>query len=221
MAGAASPLPTREARPLQNLQRRSAFQAGGQKDPTRDGDAKKRFEREIDGLAAAIQRFRIDVQRFFGGELKIPPEELRDQIPAELRRLQTSKLAGSAEKFRLGSLEAQFNSHLELHGRRMREREQGESLRRREVEEKPDPAAGVVIGPQPGAGAVEALYQAMYLRSGTPNPQIDLERFRTHLTRQAETIRAKTGCTEIKFRVAEEDGKVKIKARPMSAKART
>lgn len=221
MAGAASLLPTVEARPLQNLHRRSALQARGQKDPTAGVDAKKRFEREIDRLADAIRRFRVDSHRFFGGELKIPPDEQRDQITAELRRLQTSKLAGSVEKFRLGSLEAQFNSHLELHGRRLREREQGDALRRREIEEKPDPVAGVVIGPQPGSGAVEALYQAMYLRSGTRNPQIDLERFRTHLTRQADAIRAKTGCTEIKFRVAEEDGKLKIKARPMSAKART
>ncbi|MCP4655111.1 MAG: hypothetical protein GY856_06785 [bacterium] len=186
---------------------------------TPNADARKQIEREITRLATTIEKFRIDAQRFFAGDLMAPPEELRDRIVAELRRLQASKLAGVAENFRLNTLEAQFNSQVELFGRRLRARETGEGVKKAEPAVQHDPEKGVVVGPQARAGAVEALYKGLYLRTGTRNPQMDLERFRTYLGRQAETIRAKTGCAEIQFRIAEEGGKLKIKAKPVRSKA--
>jgi len=192
---------------LQNLQR------------TSNADARKQIEREVSRLATTIEKFRIDAQRFFAGDLKAPPEELRDRIAAELRRLQASKLAGVAEKFRLNTLEAQFNSHVELFGRRLRALETGEGVRKAASEVQHDPEKGVLIGPKTSPGAVEALYKGLYLRTGPRNPAMDLERFRTYLGRQAETIRAKTGCAEIQFRIAEEGGKLKIKAKPIRSKA--
>ena len=47
------------------------------------------------------------------------------------------------------------------------------------------------------------------------NPKMDLERFGAYLERQAESIRSKTGCREIQFRLAVEDGKMKLKAKPI------
>lgn len=186
---------------------------------TSNADARKQIEREITQLATTIEKFRIDAQRFFAGDLMAPPEELRDRIIVELRRLQASKLAGVAEKFRLNTLEARFNSQVELFGRRLRARETGEGVKKAEPAVQHDPEKGVVVGPQARPGAVEALYKGLYLRTGTRNPQMDLERFRTYLGRQAETIRAKTGCAEIQFRIAEEGGKLKIKAKPVRPKA--
>ncbi len=68
-------------------------------------------------------------------------------------------------------------------------------------------------------GAVEALYKGLYLRRGATRTSMDLERFRSHLEKQAGVIRAKTGCQEIQFRIAEENGKMKIKAKPIKGKA--
>ena len=44
---------------------------------------------------------------------------------------------------------------------------------------------------------------------------MDLGRFRAYLDRQAEVIRKKTGCAEIQFRIAVEEGKMKLKAKPL------
>ncbi len=176
-------------------------------------EAKKRYEREIEVLARLVNKFRVDGQRFFAGDLPLPPDELREQVSQSLRRLQNSKLATSANRFRLGSLEAQFNSHLELFGRRLREREHGNAVRAAERPElQHDPQQGVLAGRE---GAAEALYKALYLRRGKGKPKIDLERFRKRLEKQADSIRTKTGCAEIQFRVAEEGGKMKIKAKPI------
>ncbi len=182
------------------------------KTPDSDSAAKKQLDREIDRLAAAIRRFRIDNQRFFGGDLKLPPDELREKILADLRRLRSRSRNGAGANFRLGTLESKFQSHLDLFGRRIRERERSEMRTSAAVDKTaPDPRKGVVLGPEADSPAVEALYQGLYRR----NPKMDLERFRSYIQRQAEVIRTKTGCREIQFRIAEQDGKMKLKARPI------
>ncbi len=175
--------------------------------------ANKQLQRDIDRLAVSIRKFRIDSQRFFAGDLKLPPDDLRDRITADLRRLQGGAPKGAAVNFRLGTLEAKFQSHLDLFGRRLRVREKSEARASAEAEkQRPDPMKGVVLGPGAEAPAVEALYQGLYRR----NPKMDLERFRSYIHRQAEAIRAKTGCREIRFRIAVQDGKMKLKARPIN-----
>ena len=183
----------------------------GQKSAT---ELRKSFERRLDLLASAIQQFRIDTQRFLAGDLKIPPDEERQQIERMLRQLRGSTLKGVAENFRLNSLEAQFSSHCDLFGRRLRQQETAAS-RVAKGESKLDPDRGIVIDQGLDSTSVNALYQGLYLRSGTRNPQIDLERFRSMLGQQAAVIRSKTGCEKISFRVATEDGKLKLKAKPI------
>jgi hypothetical protein len=176
---------------------------------------RKRFERDVDALARLVDKYRVDGQRFFAGDLKLPPDELREHIAGELRRLQNSKLSASADAFRLGALEGRFNSHLELFGRRLRERELGTAVRRDErPEPRHDPAQGVLMSHD---GAVEALFKGLYDHAAAARSGMDLERFRGHLRQQAEAIRAQTGCSDIQFRIAEENGKKKIKARPIKA----
>lgn len=179
--------------------------------PAADSAADKQLQREIDRLAVSIRKFRIDSQRFFAGDLKLPPDELRERIAAELRRLRSSSNKGAAANFRLGTLEAKFQSHLDLFGRRLRKREQSEVHTAERAKPMPDPEKGVVLGPEASSSAVEALYQGLYKRK----PTMDIERFRSYIQHQAEVIRAKTGCREIQFRIAVQDGKMKLKARPI------
>ena len=176
-------------------------------------EAGKNLEREIDRLAASIRKFRVDSQRFFAGDLPMPPEELRERITAKLRQLRSTSLKGAGANFRLGTLEAQFQSHLDLFGRRLRARELGGTRPAASVEKPPaaDPEKGVIFGRGDTTAAVESLYQGLYRR----NPKMDLDRFRDYIHRQAEVIRDKTGCREIQFRIAVQDGKTKLKAKPV------
>ena len=182
------------------------------KAPAADLAADKQLQREIDRLAVSIRRFRVDSQRFFAGDLKLPPDELRERIAADLRRLRSSSNKGAAANFRLGTLEAKFQSHLDLFGRRLRKREQSEHQTAAErTNPLPDPKKGVILGPEASSPAVEALYRGLYKR----NPTMDIERFRSYIQHQAEVIRTKTGCREIQFRIAVQDGKMRLKARPI------
>ncbi len=174
-------------------------------------DPAKRFEAEATRLQSMIRRFRVDAQRFLNGDLPLPPEDQREKIQAELRRLRNQNMKGAAANFRLGSLEAQFNSHNDLLGRRSRQKEQGELRRHEEAKAKArlDPNQGVVIGKQLKPEAVKALY------GGLQSNAMDFDRFRSYLDKQAQLIRSKTGCEEIQFRVAVENGKMRLKAKPI------
>jgi len=170
---------------------------------------------EIQKLARSIEQFRVDTLRYLAGDLKIPPEELKIHISARFRRIRQVGVKGVADNFRLNSLEARYNSQMDLYGRKLRERELGGA--RAPVKKKPklDPSKGVVVGSSGDNNAVEVLYKGLYLNSGARNPGMDLEKFRSYIDRQAAVVRSKTGCDNIHFRIAVEDGKMKIKAKPV------
>ena len=84
-----------------------------------------------------------------------------------------------------------------------------------------DPGGGgIVVGAEPDPRAVAALYAQVTAADapggGAEGPRFDLASFGSYLQRQAAAIRAKTGCAEVQFRLAAEDGKLRLKARPLA-----
>jgi len=174
----------------------------------------------LDQLGVDIRKLQIDFERFFNGGLHLPPEELRTRIQNQIRALRNLTITTSVDNFRLGDLEARFNSYNELFNRRIRDREEGRhAAARPAMVERPryDPEAGIVFGATVDPAAVEALYQGLAGRG--EGPKFDLDSFQTYLARQAAALREKTGCNEVQFRLANEDGKLKLKARPVPAKS--
>ena len=174
------------------------------------------YEAEIDRVARDLQRMRVEYERFLAGVKDSRHEELKAQVVGRLKALRNSNIQSIAENFRLGTLEAQYNAYLELYGRRIREREEGPVAAPHLVERRPvyDPLAGVTVGPEPETGALEAIYRGLYSRAAKP---ADLDAFRGYLAAQIESIRDKTGCEQVQFRVAAENGKLKLKAKPIGA----
>jgi hypothetical protein len=174
----------------------------------------------LDQLSRDIQQLRVDFERFFNGALPFPPEELRGRVQAQLRNLRGMNLMTSVDNFRLGDLEARFNSYNELFNRRLRDAEEGRQPARLAPPpalSRYDPATGIVFGDRVDPEAVAALYQGLAAAPGDA-PRFDLDSFQTYLKRQVAAIREKTGCAQVQFRLASEDGKVKLKARPVAAR---
>ncbi|HEX9801390.1 MAG TPA: MXAN_5187 C-terminal domain-containing protein [Thermoanaerobaculia bacterium] len=176
------------------------------------------YLRKLDRLAEGIEQFRVDSERYFNGGLTLPPEELRTKLQVELRELRGVQLRAAAEQYRLGSLEARFNSLSELFGRRLRDREEGRGAVARPVVGRQAPRfdarAGVVLADTGEDEAVEAIWSGL-AASGGGGKKLELETFRGYLAQQIDSIRAKTGATSVQFRIVEEDGKVKLKAKPV------
>ena len=175
---------------------------------------------QLDELERHIERLKVEFQRYFAGDLPQPPDELKQRVEERMRRLRGVNMRRSVDHFRFGALEARFNSYGELFNRRLRAVEEGRRPRRTPSPEPPryDVEKGVLIGPAAQRDAVEALFQGLCERSPR-GAAMDLETFRTYLERQTAQIREKTGCAAVQFRVLTEDGKVKVKAKPVGSAA--
>jgi hypothetical protein len=164
----------------------------------------------------------VDFERFFSGALPFPPEDLRGRVQVQIRNLRNANLSTPVDTFRLGDFEARFNSYNELFNRRLRDLEEGRHPGMRHAPPPPaprryDPAQGIVFGERIDPEAAEALYQGLAAVPGDA-PRFDLDSFQTYLARQVSAIREKTGCAQVQFRLAAEEGKMKLKARPVAAR---
>ena len=175
----------------------------------------------LDQLARDIRQLQIDFERFFNGGLPLPPEEQRTRVVAQLRNLRNLNMTSAVESFRLNDLEARFNTYNELFNRRVRDIEEGRRGPHKVFafveKQRFDPRGGIVFGSEVDPEAAEALYHGLAAGAGD-GPKFDLDSFQTYLRRQTEAIRQKTGCAEVQFRVAEEEGKLKLKARPVPSR---
>ncbi len=186
---------------------------------------------QLDALADGIEKFKIDFERFFAGAAVVPPDEQRAKLVRDLRELRNANLRAAADQFRLAALEARFNSYSELFHRRLRDLEEGRGARpprpKLEAPRRLDAAAGIVVTDRLEPEAVDALYRGLTRQmigrspasgaSGTgAAPVMELTTFRGYLSQQIESIRLKTGCEAVQFRIATENGKLKLKAKPVS-----
>lgn len=170
-------------------------------------------EQSLDRLEGELRQLRVEYERFFNGALDTPPEPLYAKIKRELARLHGRDLKSVADRFRLSNLEAKLATYGELFGRRLRDHEEGRQRvsapAARAVAER-----GIVCGESAEPEAAAALYDVL-ARSGS-GPKFDLHTFQLYLDRQLTAIRAKTGCRQVRFRVIDDGGQMKLKAKPVT-----
>lgn len=209
--------PKRSLHSIQNPAKRSGADSGNTPNPPGRRPVPGLGE-AIDQVGRDIQKLRIEFERFFNGALPFPPEELRNRVQAQLRNLRNTSGATAVDSFRLGDMEARFNTYNELFNRRIRDQEEGrhpQAVRAAASEARRyDPEKGILVGDSVDPEAAESLYQGLAKNPGEA-PKFDLDSFQTYLVKQAAAIRAKTGCSQVQFRLAAEDGKFKLKARPV------
>ncbi len=176
--------------------------------------------RRLELVDRHLQELKVEFERFFNGAERVPPEELRNRVQHELRRLQTEGQKTAREQFRLAGLEARFNSYNELFNRRMRTHEEGRSAYKAPAAiGSYDVSRGVVLGDFPKRQEVSALYNELRKSHGG-SPRFDLDQFHSYVERQVGAIQAKTGCSKVLFRLFNEDGKMKLKAKPVQTTAK-
>ena len=171
----------------------------------------------LDEIESGIRRLKVDFDRFFNGALPIPPEDQRRRVARLLRRARSAPPKAFADRFLLNTLEARFNTLSELFNRRLREQELAGPVRAQRRQPKHDPQQGVILGKQMDAEAVTALYNKLYSSAGR-RAKTDFNSFQTYLRKQVDTLRQRTGCHQIRFRVTQSNGQPTLKAKPLGAK---
>ena len=167
---------------------------------------------EIDQLEERVRLLRIEYERFFNGDLDIPPENIQEQIRLRIAELRI-KRKSNVDNFRLTGIEARFSTYSEMFMRRLRSRETVGGRRRAPVSAPSiDVSEGVVFGESFDPEMVGPLYRRLY--QDGKRKAVDPEAFASYLARQHKLIRERSGCTKVRFRVVEENGEAKLKAKP-------
>ena len=177
-----------------------------------------KIQASIERLDRDIRQLKIEFERCFNGSLRIPPEEFRQAVRQQIQALRATHMPALVDRFRLSTLEARFNTLNELFNRRLRDREEGLTpALGRPAPGTPrhyDPYKGIVVGSSPPQEAIQALYRELY-DDETPSATANFAKFHTYLLSQMETIRERSGCEEVSFRIATEGGGLKLKAKPI------
>lgn len=186
------------------------------------------FENEIAVLERGLKALHVEYERFYIGDLKVPPVDTRRRIEDLLKRMAGVNVERAAERFRLLNVQNRFQSMTELWEKRLLARDEG----------------------RPGFGRIRRASQATAAKSGSDAEtstsvtrkerkslmplferfcdarralgedvsRLRYERFEELLRRQAAEIRKATGARRLVFEVQTVGGRVRLVGRPAHPK---
>ena len=86
------------------------------------------IENELAVLERGLQRLHVEYERFFTGDMKLPPADTRRRVEDLLKRIGNLSLERAADRFRLQNLQSRFQSLTELWEKRLAARDEGRSV---------------------------------------------------------------------------------------------
>jgi hypothetical protein len=185
--------------------------------------------RDLDLLEKSITALKLDYERFFSGDVKVPPLPARKSVEQVLRRIGNAPVEKVAERFRLQALQSRFTAFSDLWEKRLLAREEGRgpvrlAPRARLVEPGAPPPAGDASAPGSvkgsGRGDLRSLFErycAARVAAGEDVSRLRYDRFEELVKKQAADIRKATGATRLAFDVQTRDGKVRLVGRSLAA----
>ena len=185
--------------------------------------------RDLDLLEKSITALKLDYERFFSGDVKVPPLPARKSVEQVLRRIGNAPVEKVAERFRLQALQSRFTAFSDLWEKRLLAREEGRgpvrlASRARLVEPGAPPPAGDASAPGSvkgsGRGDLRSLFErycAARVAAGEDVSRLRYDRFEELVKKQAADIRKATGATRLAFDVQTRDGKVRLVGRSLAA----
>ena len=200
---------------------------------------------ELESLNVRIRKLRAQFDLFFAGAVPKPPLEARDLLDKEVKRIGTSREMKLAQRFLYNTLLNRWNIFTEFWNKKLQEREEGvrtptlarrraaaqggaapasrtsrrgDTARKGTAPEKKLVARAAIHDAVDASGEdLKAFYKSFLearLETGS-GPAPTYEKFCQEIQRQAQTIREKTSCEMVDFRLYLEDNKVSLKAKPV------
>lgn len=197
------------------------------------------IERDLDLLERSLRSLKVDYERFFSGDLKVPPVTARKKVEEVLKRVGNVQTDRAAEQFRLQAIQGRFTAMTELWDKRLSAREEGRRFYRApKAAQAPPPPASSSSRRRPrsvsdgegstsvkavGRGDMKSLFDrfcAARAAVGEDVSKLLYERFEDLVKKQAAEIRRATGATRLAFEVQTREGKVKLVGRPLPPPAK-
>lgn len=189
------------------------------------------YEGRLDEFEHTIFQLKINYDKYFNGFEKLEPSAERDRARRALMELEQDCPNNTAQRHKLLALKSRYSSYELYWQRNLVQIERGTHPKfkfRAAAKDRERAALDAKTPPPPAATAAEdrarredRAYQAVfdkYLEARKQCGQgtdLSFDAVRKALKDQVEAMKAKTGCRTVKFRIAVEDGKAKVKAVPV------
>lgn len=202
------------------------------------------LEEDLEKIDEGIFKLQKEWDRFFSGQERKAPFEARQRLDRLVRRYVGVEIRNNIERFRFQSLTAKYNTLSDLWNRKLRAIEEGRplsSVQLKQVREAAaEGAASAPAAPRPPAGSrsmetpgptlaevrlstlrddeqgVKALYeQFKAARASVGESEVKFESFRKLIAQQRTRLLEEKDAVAVDFRVALQDGKVALKAKPV------
>lgn len=186
--------------------------------------------KDIEDLEAQLEQLRVAYEKYFLGIERREPAEDHRRVARSIRMAGEMHIPQAAVRFRAQSLKARLITYEQYWNRTLREIEEGTYRRHqfrvqqreqmaREFEaaqgsKKPGATAHVdLAGGAGGYDSVVSEYRRIQSQGG--QAAVDPAKLAAALQKQEAQLREKFGAKRVEFRVVVEDGKPKVKAKPI------
>jgi hypothetical protein len=187
---------------------------------------------ELRALEAALRQLEAEYNMYFAGRLPRPPVETRARVVALVKRFDRMHVPNYADRFRFLTLQARFQTFLDLWERGQRAREEGRpgpfAPRQQSITTKSKKASTdrilhvAAFHDLPHEmDKLHELYERLSeARREAGEEAVPFHKFADLVKEQVKRLR-ENGSPEVAFRVAVKDGKVNFTARGMKGVATT
>ncbi len=178
------------------------------------------IDEELKILETKVTTLKRDYEQYFIGQRPREPIQLRTEVQKQVLRHSNTPIQNTAARFRFNSINSRYQAFKRQWDATLRQIEAGTykrhlfkaALRQRDPGEDPAPRSG---GPPPTKrDDLFDAYRDAALACGQNVKGLTPEKLRGVVAQQEEKLRKKLGCERVDFRVAVENGKVKLKATP-------
>jgi hypothetical protein len=189
------------------------------------------IEEDLILLDARMKQLRNEYEQYFLGSRKREPQLLRGEVQKIISYYANVPIRNTGHRFKFNNLRARYFAFRRHWDDTQRKIEDGSYDRHRFQAELHERERGAKAAPPP-ARAAAALAEASDLdqlyaawvearkATGQPTAGLTREKLASQLEQQSATIRERFGAGEVRFRVVVEDGRAKLKAAPVGARAK-
>ncbi len=199
------------------------------------------LEEDLARIEEGTFKLQKEWDRFFAGQERKAPFEAKQRLDRLVRRYVGVEIRNNVERFRFQSLTARYNTLSDLWNRKLRAIEEGRplsSVQLKQVREAESLAAVPVVQSAPGSKSMETtgprrsevrlstlrdddegvkdLYeQFRAARASVGESEVKFESFKKLIAQQRTRLLEEKDAVAVDFRIALQDGKVALKAKPV------
>lgn len=175
------------------------------------------LDNELDETERAISQLKRDFEMYFSGVAKQPPIDARAKLDKVIRKQGQNTSFSYAQRFRFTTLAARFNTYQDLWSKQLKAKEEGKfSAGNSPV--PPSREAPITTRMRKTVNKTENLfkeYAQFRQKNGEAAPNMDIQKFSKLIDSQRDALIKKYRCKDVEFYIAVEEGKTRLKAKPL------